>query len=300
MSMAAHVIISAERGERRKAQARWFSSDRLALRTLEFGGEGSPIVVIPGITSPAATWTFVIEALAGNRWAILLDARGRGASDKPATGYATADYVNDLKALIGAFDLKAPVLLGHSMGARVVSAFDAAFPKIAKALVVIDPPMSGPGRRPYPIPVDFYLEQRRQVLSGTSVEHLAAAAPTWSEARIRDRIEWLPSCSESAIRLSHAGFHSEGFLETWSKVTAPTLFIRGANSPVVEPSDLAEVKATNPRADYVEIARSGHMIPWDNLSGFAETHDRYLAQVTPAGAVKHPAAVENGQRINRA
>lgn len=298
--MAAHDITSAESRGRREAQPRWFAADGLALRALEFAGEGNPIVVVPGITSPAATWTFVAEALAGNRWIILLDARGRGASDKPPIGYATADYVNDLKSLIDAFRLKDPVLVGHSMGARVVVAFDATFPQIAKALVVIDPPMSGPGRRPYPIPVDFYLDQRRQVLSGTSVTELAAAAPTWSEARIRDRIDWLPSCSESAIRLSYAGFHSEGFFEIWSKVSAPALFVRGANSPVVEPSDLAEVRAANPQADYVEIARSGHMIPWDNLGGFVETLDRYLAQVTPVGAAAHPLTIENGQRMNRA
>lgn len=300
MSMAAHDIISAESRECREVQSRWFAADGLALRALEFAGQGNPIVVVPGITSPAATWTFVAEALAGNRWIILLDARGRGASDKPPTGYATADYVNDLASLIDAFRLKEPVLVGHSMGARVVVAFDAAFPQIAKALVVIDPPMSGPGRRPYPIPVDFYLDQRRQVLSGTGAADLAKAASTWSEARIRDRIEWLPSCSESAIRLSYAGFHNEGFLEIWSKVSAPALFVRGANSPVVEPSDLVEAKAANPRADYVEIPRSGHMIPWDNLGGFVETLSRYLAQVTPIGAATRPPTVENGQRINRA
>jgi N-formylmaleamate deformylase len=162
------------------------------------------------------------------------------------------------------------------MGARVVAAFDAAAPGAARALVVIDPPMSGPGRRPYPIPAEFYLNQRRQVLSGSSVADLAKSAPTWSEARIRDRIDWLPSCSEAAILLSHAGFHNEGFIEAWSKVTAPALFIRGANSPVVEPSEFAEVQAANPQAEYVEIARSGHMIPWDNLTDFAETLDRYV------------------------
>jgi len=283
--MAAHDITSAGHGLR-QAQSRWFSADGLALRTLEFAGEGNPIVVVPGITSPAATWTFVADALAGKRWIILLDARGRGASDKPPTGYATADYVSDLKALIDAFGLKDPVLVGHSMGARVVAAFDVAFPQIAKALVVIDPPMSGPGRSPYPIPVDFYLEQRRQVLSGMSFADLAKGAPTWSEARIRDRIAWLPSCSEPAILLSHAGFHSEGFLETWSQVTAPAVFVRGANSPVVKPSDFVEVKAANPRAEYVEVADSGHMIPWDNLGGFVETLDLHLARVAPIGANK--------------
>jgi N-formylmaleamate deformylase len=276
MSMVGRVTTRAVGDMRRAPRSRWFASSGLALRALEFAGDRHPIVVVPGITSPAATWTFVVDALNPSRHVILLDARGRGASDKPQTGYSTKDYVGDLKALIDAFRLKETILLGHSMGARVVTAFDVAFPAAAKALLVVDPPVSGPGRRPYPMPVDFYVVQRNQVLSGASVDELAREAPTWSSDRIQDRIDWLPSCSEAAIRQSHASFHTESFLENWSKVTAPALFVRGAKSPVIEQAEFLEVRAANPRATYVEIQRSGHMVPWDNLVDFVEVVERYV------------------------
>ncbi len=253
------------------------------MRALDFAGNGNPIVIIPGITSPAATWTFVVEALDPRRRVIVLDIRGRGASDKPETGYLMADYVSDLGIMIDALRLENPILVGHSMGARVVAAFDAAFPKVACALVAIEPPMSGPGR-PYPTPLEFFLNQRRQILSGATVAELAKLAPTWSEDRIRDRIDWLPSCSESAIRQSHAGFHSESFLESWSKVTAPALFLRGADSPVIDGSEFAEVRLANERAKYADVPRSGHMIPWDNLAGFIHAFDAFLKQVNPLDA----------------
>ncbi|HTV28531.1 MAG TPA: alpha/beta hydrolase [Xanthobacteraceae bacterium] len=295
--MAARATTEIGRDVRRTAQPRWFTADGVALRALEFAGSGDPIVVVPGITSPAATWTFVVEALRPARWIMVLDARGRGASDKPQTGYSTRDYVGDLKALIDTFGLQGPILVGHSMGARVVAAFDVAFPGKAKALVVIDPPMSGPGRRPYPIPVNFYVAQRQQVLSGASLADLTKSAPTWSEERIRDRMEWLPSCSEAAIRLSHVAFHSEGFLENWSGVTARALFIRGANSPVVEPSEFVEAKAANPNADYVEITNSGHMIPWDNLVGFADALGTYLEYLDEHERFQEPPSA-SGRRGN--
>jgi N-formylmaleamate deformylase len=272
--------------ELRHVQSRWFSSGPLALRALDFSGEGKPIVILPGITSTAVTWTFVVEALNSNRWFLVLDMRGRGVSDKPERGYSTVDYVGDLRNLIDILRLEKPILVGHSMGARVVAAFDAEFPGIARALVAIEPPMSGPGRRPYPTPLEFFLNQRCQILAGATAEDIAKLAPTWNEARIRDRIEWLPTCSEAAIRQSYAAFHSEDFLGSWTKVTARALFLRGAESPVIDASEFIEIQLTNKRAEYGEIASSGHMIPWDNLAGFCDALNAFLEQIDPLSAIR--------------
>jgi pimeloyl-ACP methyl ester carboxylesterase len=39
----------------------------------------------------------------------------------------------------------------------------------------------------------------------------------------------------------------------------------GDASPVVTAEDAALLERTNPRANVVSVAHSGHMIPWDNL-----------------------------------
>src|SRR3546814_6881325 len=52
---------------------------------LRFGGVGRPIVIVPGITSPAVTWAFVGERFGRSFDAYVLDVRGRGLSEASDT-----------------------------------------------------------------------------------------------------------------------------------------------------------------------------------------------------------------------
>ena len=60
----------------------YYRSGDVRLHYLAYG-EGPPVVVVPGITSPAITWGFVAEQLADEYRLLVLDVRGRGLSDKP-------------------------------------------------------------------------------------------------------------------------------------------------------------------------------------------------------------------------
>jgi len=51
----------------------------------------------------------------------------------------------------------------------------------------------------------------------------------------------------------------------------------GLESPVVTAEGVDEVRALNPRLEYVGIERAGHMIPWDNLEDFLAETRRFLA-----------------------
>jgi hypothetical protein len=53
-------------------------------------------------------------------------------------------------------------------------------------------------------------------------------------------------------------------------VSAPVLFLRGGESPVVPDAALVEVAAANPVAVIASVPRSGHMVPIENLHGFIE------------------------------
>src|SRR6266852_5643797 len=91
---------------------------------LEFGGESSnaPILLLPGITSPAVTWAFVAERLATSHRVLVLDIRGRGLSEsKSGLSYTLDDYAEDARSLIEVLGLKLPIVIGHSMGARIAA-----------------------------------------------------------------------------------------------------------------------------------------------------------------------------------
>jgi N-formylmaleamate deformylase len=139
--------------------------------------------------------------------AVILDVRGRGLSDGGGE-YSLEEYAEDTEALIRGLGLDAPLLLGHSMGARIaaVTAVRARVP--LRGTVLGDPPMSGPGRGPYPTPLAAFLAQLDQAKRGTDADEVARSWPRWPRRELELRARWLSSCDEQAITLTHRGFET--------------------------------------------------------------------------------------------
>jgi len=248
--------------------------DGTHLSYLDYGEGDAAVIIVPGITSPAITWDFVADELAADRRVIALDVRGRGLSDRPADGYTLPGYAKDVVGLAEALGLDRPVVMGHSMGARIAAALGALHPDGARALVIIDPPLTGPGRDPYPTSLEDFLQQLREGYRGTTLDEIRRFYPRWNDRELQIRCEWLPTCDEHAVAETHRNFDVEDLFGYWSTLAAPTLFIYGDESPAVPPSGVEEIRQANPAAEITGISRAGHMIPWENL-------DEFLAVVRP-------------------
>lgn len=235
-------------------------SGDVRLHVLDYGGSGVPLVVLPGITSPAITMDFVARELTDLVRPIVVDVRGRGLSD-PGGSYTLDDYADDTLAVLAG--LGRPLLLGHSMGARI-AAVVAAKGADLRGSVLVDPPMSGPGRGPYPTTLAAFLGQLAQAQRGTDADEVAASWPRWPRREQELRARWLSSCDEAAIIATHEGFESEDFFTSWPGVPAPAVLLHGADSPVVTAAGAAEAQAANPGARLVSIPDAGHMVFWDN------------------------------------
>src|SRR5450432_2089607 len=74
------------------------SANGIRQHYLRYGGQGQPIVIVPGITSPAITWGFVAERLARSFDVYVLDVRGRGLSQAgPSLDYSLDVYAGDVE-----------------------------------------------------------------------------------------------------------------------------------------------------------------------------------------------------------
>jgi N-formylmaleamate deformylase len=243
------------------AVSRWVRSGDLRLHILDYGGEGVPLVVLPGITSPAITMDFVARELTDLVRPIVVDVRGRGLSDS-GKSYTLEDYADDTVAVLDGLGLDRPLLSGHSMGARIV-AVAAARGVPLRGTVLVDPPMSGPGRGPYPTTLEAFLGQLEQAQRGTDADEVARSWPRWPRREQQLRARWLSSCDTEAIAATHAGFESEDFFTAWPHVPAPTVLIHGGESPVVTTAGAAEAAEANPAARLLEVPGAGHMVFWD-------------------------------------
>lgn len=245
---------------------------------LRYGGKGRPLLLIPGITSPAITWGFVAERLGQHFDVYVLDARGRGLSSAGADlDYGTDACADDIIAFAEALKLQNYALVGHSMGARFVLRAATRHPTSSIShLVLIDPPVSGPGRREYPGKLPWYVDSIRQAERGMDAEAMLAFCPTWTEAQRALRAEWLHTCYEPAILRAHRDFHEVDIHQDFPKNRVPTLLMIAGKGGVITPQDEAEIRQLQPSIQTVWVPDGGHMIPWDDLEGFFGAFGTFL------------------------
>jgi N-formylmaleamate deformylase len=245
------------------ATSRWVRSGNANLHVLDYGGDLQPVVILPGITSPAIAMDFVARELVDLVRPISVDMRGRGLSDD-ARSYTLQDYVDDTLAVLDTLHLSAPVLVGHSMGARVAALAASQGARQLSGTVLVDPPMSsGPGRGPYPVAVETVLDQLAGATRVTDAEEMARLWPSWPNRERDLRARWLSTCAVEAVRETHAGFETDDFFSFWPGVPAPTALIYGGRSPMVTARDALEAQSSNPEARLVEVGGAGHMVFWD-------------------------------------
>jgi N-formylmaleamate deformylase len=235
------------------------------LHALRYGESGPDLLLLPGLTCPAVTLEFLAVELARDHRVVTADFRGRGLSDAPATGYGLPDYAGDVLALIDGLGLGRPLVVGQALGARIAPAFDALYPGRASAIVLIDPPLTGPDTEPYPTPLASFLEQIREVGGPDAFDRVRTRMPGWTDEQVRTRADWLDTCAEHAIAETHDNFHREDLMAYIARMSVPALFVYGEHSHAVSPQTLAVLRAANPAVEQFMVAGAGHLVPFDDL-----------------------------------
>ncbi|KND16111.1 alpha/beta hydrolase [Pannonibacter phragmitetus] len=231
-------------------------------------GNGPSLLLIPGITSPAVTWGFVAERLTEAFDVHVLDVRGRGLSEAGALDYSLDAMAEDAIAVAEAAGLGKPVVLGHSMGARTAIRAARKAPEAFSGLVLVDPPVSGPGRRAYPSAWNWYEESILMAQKGCSGEDMRRFCPTWTDEQNALRAEWLHTCQLDAIRTAYDGFHTDDIHADLPHLRLPMRLVVAGGAAVIGKEDIAEICQLSPGIEVMIVEKAGHMIPWDDLEGF--------------------------------
>ena len=102
------------------------------------GGEGPPLVLLPGW--PETWWSYhkVMPELAKHYRVISVDMRGMGASDKPAEGFDKKTMAKDISELVKTLGYKSVNIVGHDIGAMVAFSFASNHPQQTEKLVLLD------------------------------------------------------------------------------------------------------------------------------------------------------------------
>jgi pimeloyl-ACP methyl ester carboxylesterase len=112
--------------------------NNITLQLAQWGAGEDCILCVHGMTANCRCWDRLIPALSKHHRLLGVDLRGRGLSDKPASGYSLEHHVQDLCDLLDNLGLARVTLLGHSLGAYISVVFSALYPDKVAKLILLD------------------------------------------------------------------------------------------------------------------------------------------------------------------
>lgn len=100
------------------------------------GAGGEPVVLIQGLGANRMFWQPNLPALAAKHRILLLDYRGSGDTDKPNEAYSTAQFADDIAALMEAVGFPRAHVVGRSMGGCIAQWLGIAHPDKVRSLIL--------------------------------------------------------------------------------------------------------------------------------------------------------------------
>lgn len=243
------------------------------------GGEGEPLILIPGY--PETWWAYhkVMPILARKYHVIVIEMRGMGSSDKPTDGYEKKNMAKDILELVKILGFEKVNIGGHDIGAHVAFSFAANYPETTSKLIILDTPHPDAGMYQLPmlpIPGANYLYP--WWLAFNQVQELPEQL---LEGRMEIVIDWLfknlindqksvndfdkavyafAYNTKDAIRASNAWY--QAFPQdiedskTYSKLTMPVIGIGGSGYEMLQMS----LPNTTSDLQLKKVEESGHFI----------------------------------------
>jgi pimeloyl-ACP methyl ester carboxylesterase len=281
-----------------------YYSQRLRLHYVDWGNPGARhLLLLHGGRDHCRNWDWVAEALR-DRWHVIApDLRGHGDSQwVTGSNYAMIDYVYDVAQLVHQKRLWPLTIIAHSLGGSIALQYTGIYPDRVSKLVAIEglgPPPSMIQERmgkPAHARMSEWIEQVRG-LAGRSPRHYASIED--AAKRMREENSFLSEAqarhlTEHGVNQNEDGtyswkfdnyvrafspyqFNQEEARSLWSRITCPTLLVRGTQSWAGDPSRDGRLQSFK-HARAVNVEGAGHWVHHDRLDEFLRLAEAFLAE----------------------
>lgn len=213
-------------------------------------------LLLPGITSSAATMWELGEGLTAAGWsAVAVDLPGHGRSG-PAASYRFTDVAEMLAAQLGvAWDL----IIGHSLGGAIAAVLLASHPSFAARALLIDPALVVPDDV-----LDGLVGELRHSRAEQSEAVLAAAHPHWHPRTVTERVRSTQTTDAVAVGGYAAQNRPWDVRDRARAVRVPIHVLVPTDEPVITASTVTELsRVTRPRWTFETVADTTHSVHRD-------------------------------------
>jgi pimeloyl-ACP methyl ester carboxylesterase/tetratricopeptide (TPR) repeat protein len=231
--------------------------------------KGTPVIMLHGYTDSWFSFSRVLPLLDSRHRVYVLDQRGHGESDRPATGYAMEQFASDVVAFMDAMKIKQATIVGHSLGSFVAQHVAAKAPErvarlvlVATATTVSNNDLARDLQRevnalPDRVPEKFV----RQFQISTTFKPLPS---DFLDAVVKESLK-LPV---HVWREVMAGMMSPDVVVARNKIQTPTLIFWG-DKDFFPRSEQDSLVAALPNATLKVYTDTGHALHWERPEQFA-------------------------------
>lgn len=245
------------------------------------GEQGTPIIILHGIFGSSDNWLGIGKSLATQHRVFLLDQRNHGHSPW-SDDFDYQVMAADLMEFIEDNALSKPVIIGHSMGGKVVMQFDLNYPGIAHKIMVVD------------IAPKFYPVHHTLILEGLASIDLTNLGSRQAANDHLKRFEdnegvrqfllknlYRNAEQQFAWRINLKIIRQKIDLvghELWIKQPSETetIFIKGADSAYIQPEDERLIAEIFPNFELVKIQHAGHWVQADQPDAFLAIVNQFI------------------------
>ena len=252
---------------------------RMAYRQWGDTSSTSALVLVHGITSSSLSWIRVAPRLGRHARTIVVDLKGHGDSDRPASGYRLTDQADEIAGLIRVLALSDVKLMGHSWGGGISLELGARPDLPISRIVLEDPAISVGGgdaalRRQV---VNNYIESVGLTPEAAEARVRGSAPASWTEEDIVGKIDASVKGSPLGVQAVFTENGAWDAVEQLRLLHVPTLLVRAeiANGGIVGEHVLA-VAAQNPLIQVVTIPGADHNIHRGQFDAFMATIEPFL------------------------
>lgn len=235
------------------------------------GGDGAPVILIPGLGCPGEVWTEVAEHLGEGHETHTLTLSGfagREAIDEPLSEAVR----RDLTRYIRAKKLSHPIIIGHSMGGFIAYWMASYHPELVGPIIIVDasPALSGDledaknlrDRWRNASDAQFFGQVRAKFMSMTR-----------HPERMKPIIDLIVKSDRRAIGDAIFEMMQTNLTKDVANIVAPVLIVAADGGYRHRIKAQTEVI---PDHEMVVLPGTGHFVMWDDPTAFFRVVDRFL------------------------
>ena len=252
------------------------SADGVSIRYEDLGAGDPALVFVHGWSCDRSYWSGQLEYFAQSHRVVNIDLAGHGDSGLNRTVWTMQAFGEDVSAVVNALDLRNIVLIGHSMGGKVIVEAARQLDDRVVAVVGVDTFHSG-GRETPPEQQEEVFEQLAEDQAGFIATFVERTFVEQSDPAIE---EWVKADMAAAPYASAVGARqASGSYDATSAVAALDVPLVLINSDFL-PTDVAHLEANAEQFLFLEMSGVGHFLMLEDPETFNALLSAVLADIT--------------------